>query len=180
MAGASLIFSPAPYHILSYGTLLGTTVFHTFFNSVTSFKVLERPQFAILQRALFPIYFGMQTVLPVAMAITYPGSNMATGGLSGVFDKSNRWGVLVPLATVCLTGLVNWAYFLPVTNAITAKRRQQEKKDGKRSWDSPPHSEEMKALNKKFGQIHGLSSLVNLITVIAAVTYGFTLSSMIQ
>jgi hypothetical protein len=55
-----------------------------------------------------------------------------------------------------------------------------EKKDGKRSWDAAPHSQEMVALNKEFGQLHGISSLLNVITFIATVTYGFTLSTRIQ
>lgn len=33
----------------------------------------------------------------------------------------------------------------------------------------------MKALNKKFGMLHGISSLFNLIAFAAAVGYGFTL-----
>lgn len=55
-----------------------------------------------------------------------------------------------------------------------------ETKDGKKSYDSPPHSQEMTALNKKFGKIHGLSSLFNLVTFIAVVAYGFTLGSRIH
>ncbi|KAI0180971.1 hypothetical protein GGR52DRAFT_567222 [Hypoxylon sp. FL1284] len=183
MSERPLLFSPAPYHILSYGTLLGTQVFHTFVNSVSSFKVLERPQFAILQRALFPTYFGIQAAAPVLLAITYPGgTNILKGldtpsSLAGVFHSSNRWGVLLPLGTILATGLVNLAYFLPETNKVTALRRKQEKKDGKASYDAPPHSKDMTALNKKFGQLHGISSLLNLVTLVATVAYGINLSS---
>lgn len=55
-----------------------------------------------------------------------------------------------------------------------------ETKDGKKSYDAPPHSQEMTALNKQFGKIHGLSSLFNLVTFISVVAYGFTLGSRIQ
>ncbi|KAI6091864.1 hypothetical protein F4821DRAFT_225757 [Hypoxylon rubiginosum] len=182
MSERPIFYSPAPYHILSYGTLLGTQVFHTFINSVASFKVLERPQFAILQREVFPYYFGIQTAAPVLLALTYPGTTRILKGidvpssLAGVFDSSNRWGVLLPLGTVLATGLVNLAYLLPETNKITALRRQQEKKDGKASYDAPPHSKDMAALNKKFGQLHGISSLLNIVTLVATVAYGFNLS----
>ncbi|KAI1402223.1 hypothetical protein F4819DRAFT_455460 [Hypoxylon fuscum] len=183
MAENSILFSLAPYHVLSYGTLLGTQVFHTFINSVASFKVLERPQFAILQRAVFPVYFGIQTAVPAVLALTYPGSrgllaDLGTpSSLAGVFHASNRWGVLVPLGIMSATGLVNLAYLLPETNKVTALRRQQEKKDGKASYDKAPHSKEMVALNKKFGQLHGISSLLNLVTLVATVVYGVKLSS---
>ncbi|KAI1500684.1 hypothetical protein F5X99DRAFT_385122 [Biscogniauxia marginata] len=189
MGEGYLIFSPAPYHILSYGTLLGTQVFHTFINSVTSIKVLERPQFAILQRALFPTYFGIQTAGPVLLALTYPGSSVlrtaldgttTSSSIAGVLHSSNRWGVLVPLVTVFATGLVNLAYLLPETNKVTAKRREQEKEDGKQSYDGPPHSEKMTALNKEFGKLHGISSLLNLITLVATVAYGVNLSSRLE
>ncbi|RYP25399.1 hypothetical protein DL767_008421 [Monosporascus sp. MG133] len=214
MSDRSLLFSPAPYHILSYGTLLGTQVFHTFINATTSLRVLQRPQFAILQRNLFPWYFGIQTVVPVVLAVTYPGNRTLLGaleggsafadrGLAGALAAANRWTVLAPLATVCVTGLINWAYLLPETNKITARRSLQvvwnpilavgsrfangtvfvcrppsaEKKDGKRSYDAPPHSEEMAALNKKFGQVHGMSALLNLVTIVSTVVYGFSLSA---
>ena len=68
---------------------------------------------------------------------------------------------------------------LPATTRCMADRRAQEKKDGKRSWDAPPHSQEMLALNKRFGMLHGISSLLNLVTFVATVVYGFTLSSRI-
>jgi hypothetical protein len=52
-----------------------------------------------------------------------------------------------------------------------------EKKDGKKAYDAGPHSPEMQALNKRFGILHGVSSLLNLGTLITTVLYGFTLSS---
>ncbi|RYP92667.1 hypothetical protein DL770_001180 [Monosporascus sp. CRB-9-2] len=188
MSDRSLLFSPAPYHILSYGTLLGTQVFHTFINATTSLRVLERPQFAVLQRNLFPWYFGIQTVMPVVLAVTYPGKRTLLGalegssafvdrGVAGVLVAANRWTVLAPLATACVTGLINWAYLLPETNRVVARRSLQEKKDGKRSYDAPPHSDEMAALNKKFGQVHGISSLLNLVTIVSTIVYGFSLST---
>jgi hypothetical protein len=38
----------------------------------------------------------------------------------------------------------------------------------------------MQVLNKRFGQIHGISMLVNLGTIIATVAYGFTLGARLQ
>ncbi len=101
----------------------------TFINSIISFKVLQRPQFGILQRAVFPAYFGIQVAAPVALAITYPGGGgrlaVLPQGISGVLHPANRWGVLVPLTAAFVTGLTNLVYFLPETNKVTAQRRQQ-------------------------------------------------------
>ena len=55
--------------------------------------------------------------------------------------------------------------------------KKTEKKDGKKSYDAPPHSQEMLALNKRFGMLHGISSLLNMATFVATVVYGVTLSS---
>lgn len=51
-----------------------------------------------------------------------------------------------------------------------------ETRDGKKSYDPPPHSKEMVALNKRFGRVHGLSSLINMISIVATVYYGVVLS----
>ncbi|KAM0500299.1 hypothetical protein ACHAPB_005642 [Verticillium nonalfalfae] len=179
MAG-SIFFSPAPYHIISYGTLLGTTFFHSFVNGITMFRVLERPSFSAAQNALFPIYFALQTALPAILALTYPGSSNPLGvasGLGGLLDEANFRGTLLPIATMFVTGAVNLLVVLPATQKIIAARYAQEKKDGKKSYDAAPHSQEMQALNKRFGKMHGVSSLLNLGTFIATIAYGFTLGS---
>ena len=38
----------------------------------------------------------------------------------------------------------------------------------------------MRALNKRFGILHGVSSLLNLSTLLAAIAYGFTLGIRVQ
>ncbi|KAK3322533.1 hypothetical protein B0H66DRAFT_515050 [Apodospora peruviana] len=180
MAGSSLpVLSPGPYHILSYGTLLGTTFFHTFVGGIVSYQVLTRPQFAALMAKIFPVYFSMQTALPVVIALTYPATSYRPGlsGVTGVLDSSNRWSVLVPLAAIFASGLANLAVVGPATTKCMNERRLQEKKDGKKSHDAPPHSQEMAALNKKFSTLHGVSSLLNLGTFIATVAYGFSLAA---
>ncbi|KZF24159.1 hypothetical protein L228DRAFT_245047 [Xylona heveae TC161] len=175
--------SPAPYHILSYGTLLGTSVFQSFVGGIVAFKVLPRPQFSTLQRHTFPIYFSMQTVLPVILALTYPGERSlldpsVTSGssLSGVLAEQNRIGVLAPLATMFVTGLVNLVFLMPRAHQTMRERAHQGTIDGKQSYDKGPHSPRMTQLNKRFGKIHGASTLLNLAGLVATVCYGFTLS----
>lgn len=94
-------------------------------NSVIAHRVLERPQFAVLQRNVFPVYFGMQTVLPVIMALSYPGSKIAAAGWRGVFNEANRYDVLLPIATIFVSSLVNWILVMPATNAVSDKRYAQ-------------------------------------------------------
>ncbi|KAG5977510.1 hypothetical protein E4U55_006739 [Claviceps digitariae] len=181
MAG-SILVSPAPYHIISYGALLGTSLFHSFINGPTVFKVVERPVFSAIQARLFPIYFGMQTAIPVVLALTFPGNPLlgVSSGPSGLLETSSRWESLAPIATMFVSGLLNLVVVLPATNKVIKERRGQVKRDGKEYYEEGPHSEEMRALSKKFGRLHGISSLLNLFTIGAAVTYGFTLASRLQ
>ncbi|KAG6038529.1 hypothetical protein E4U41_004122 [Claviceps citrina] len=178
----SILVSAAPYHIISYGALLGTSFFHSFINGPTIFDVVERPVFSTIQANLFPIYFGMQTTLPVILALTFPGNPLlgVSSGTSGLLETTSRWQSLAPIATMFVTGLVNLAVMLPLTKQVMKERRGQVRRDGKQYWEPGPHSEEMRALNKKFGKLHGISSLLNLVTIASAVTYGFTLGSRLQ
>jgi len=52
--------------------------------------------------------------------------------------------------------------------------------DGKKSYDAPPHSQKMTELNKKFGKLHGVSTLINLGAVIATLAYGVVLGGRLQ
>jgi hypothetical protein len=197
MASLGLLASPTPYHILAYGTLLGTEVFQSFIAGVQAYRVLPRPQFSTLQSALFPIYFSMQTTLPVVLALTFPGSTHGTqissttsttswgvshtaGGLAGIFEPTNRWPVLIPLATIFITSLVNLVYVGPTTTKVMKERKHQETRDGKKSYDDPPQSTEMQALNRRFATMHGISSLLNMVGCVATVSYGFYLAGRID
>ncbi|KAK2592907.1 hypothetical protein QQS21_009402 [Conoideocrella luteorostrata] len=181
MAG-SIFVSAAPYHILSYGTLLGASFFHSFITGPILFKTMERPVFGAAMGNIFPIYFGMQTAIPIILALTFPGNTLlgVSSGIPGILDASNRWPSLAPIATMFLTGLLNLVVLLPATNKVIKDRSGQGKRDGKEWHVEGPHSEEMRALSKKFGMLHGISSLLNLTTIISAVAYGFTLGSRLQ
>jgi hypothetical protein len=180
MSQKSIFVSAAPYHILSYGTLLGVEIWQSFVGGIVSFRALPRAQFATLQTALFPIYFNMQAALPIIMALTYPAERTTIGtipsGFAGVLHAQNRLHVLTPLAIVFVTAVVNRLYIQPATVKCMRERKHQETRDGKKSYDPAPHSEAMRALNKKFGILHGASSGVNVLACIASVWYGFTLA----
>ena len=143
------------------------------------FKALPRPQFAAVQTRLFPIYFGIQSVVPLILAATYPGGgpNIDASGITGLLETHNRWGFLLPILTMGASGLVNLLVLLPATKTCMAERYAQERKDGKKSYDPVPHSQEMQALNRKFGKLHGVSSLLNLSAFVATVVYGVALSA---
>jgi len=186
MPDLSILGSLAPYHLISYGTLLGTEFFQSFIGGIVAYKALPRAQFSSLQQAIFPIYFSLQTALPVVLALTYPGSHQTLAsssipsGLGGVLAESNRVSVLLPLTTIFATSVANLLLVGPATTKIMRERKHQETKDGKKSYDSPPHSKEMMKMNKAFGRLHGISTLLNMAGYFATVWYGVTLAERLQ
>lgn len=176
MSPPSPFLSPATYHLLSYGTLLGSTLFQSFVSGVIAFRVLPRPQFSTLQRHTFPVYFTLQTLAPLALLVTYPSGGPASL-LGSVFSSSAH----VPTATdvracwligtMFFTGLTNLAYLGPKTTRIMGQRKHQETRDGKKSYEGGPHSPEMQRLNRLFGRLHGLSTMVNLAGLCAMIWY---------
>lgn len=58
--------------------------------------------------------------------------------------------------------------------------RTIETRDGKKSYDPAPHSKDMQRLNKAFGRMHGASSLLNMVALLATMWYGVTLAERIQ
>jgi hypothetical protein len=184
MTSLSAFKSPATYHLLrypplhppqfihnlttpSYGTLIGSTVFQSFIGGITAYRALPRAQFSTLQKAIFPPYFVLQTLAPVALWLTYPRSLFRPAA----HDTSNTYLI----STMFVTALLNLVYVGPQTTEVMRLRKHQETRDGKKSWDEGPHSEEMVKLNKRFGILHGVSSLVNMVGLGAMVWYGAVL-----
>ncbi|KKZ61707.1 hypothetical protein EMCG_03736 [[Emmonsia] crescens] len=179
-----MVESLAPFHLLSYGTLLGAQVYQTFVGGIIAFKTLPRPQFSTLQASIFPVYFSIQTALPLVVAITYPGVKTFMGrgpsSLSGVLAEDQRTTTLLPLLTMFLAGLTNRLVLGPMTAKIMRQKNHQGMIDGKKSYDPPPHSKEMLRLNKSFARVHGVCSLVSLLSLSSAVWYGVVLADRLE
>ena len=88
-------------------------------------QVLHRPQFSVLQANLFPIYFSLQSVLPVVLAFTYPAAPGGSSGFSGVLASSNRLSTLTPLSLMLISGLSNLLVVGPATTKCMRDRRNQ-------------------------------------------------------
>jgi hypothetical protein len=56
------------------------------------------------------------------------------------------------------------------------QRHKLEKEEGK-NYNEPGVSAQMRALNAKFGMLHGISSLANLVAVIALTFHGLWIGS---
>lgn len=94
-----------------------------------AFRSLPRAQFSTLQQGIFPVYFGMQTALPILLAITYPGEKTVLrrtdSSLAGVLAPENRYTVLAPLALIFSMGLANATIVGPATTRVMRQRKHQ-------------------------------------------------------
>ncbi|PPQ62791.1 hypothetical protein CVT24_000485, partial [Panaeolus cyanescens] len=129
-----------------------------------------RQQFGNLQHKTFPVYF----VLSMALS----SSLLAVWTLNHPNVLKNLTQPLVAdVAQAYLLGSVlagqGFNYFIigPLTSKTMFKRHKLEKEEGK-LYSEPGVSAEMKSLNRRFGMLHGISSLANLNAVIALGLHG--------
>lgn len=127
MPDLSVLGTLPPYHLLTWGTLLGTEVFQSFVGGITAYRALPRAQFASLQSALFPVYFSIQTAAPVILALTYPGDRLRNvpSGPSGLIAAGDKWGTLIPVLTIFATSLSNLVMVGPWTTRVMKERKHQ-------------------------------------------------------
>lgn len=164
MALLSTLSTLAPYHLLAYSLLFGATTYQSFFAGIVAFKTLPYNHFSALQAHVFPVYFSGQSILSLFLLLTRPVD----------FAESANLACLT-LVLSAATGLLNMLVLSPLTRRVMEARRKQEGIDGKSCKDPNP-SDEMRALNKRFGKIHGISVLLNLAGFISLILYGIVLS----
>lgn len=145
-------------HVLCYGAWLGTIVWTTFVAGIVMFKNLPRQTFGRLQAKLFPIYFGLCAAL---CAVLLGLLHYATPG------APPREALL--LAIGLGTSLANWAVVEPAATGLMLQRYALENAPG------PRDEAGIKALYKRFGALHGVSSLLNLAALVVAVGHGWYL-----
>jgi hypothetical protein len=85
-------------------------------------------------QAIFPVYFGFQTALPVVLALTWPGERLASvggavarqnAGYKGLFADENFWIALTPIALMFGTSLLNLVWLGPATTKVMKERKHQ-------------------------------------------------------
>lgn len=104
---STLFDSLAPYHLLLYSTLLGSSLYQTFINTKVCFNALPRTAFRTLQKRIFPIYFRSQLVLILLSALTVPPY-----GINSLREHKADW--ILYFVTGVTTGL-NLVVFEPRT-----------------------------------------------------------------
>ncbi|KAF5377611.1 hypothetical protein D9615_005124 [Tricholomella constricta] len=129
-----------------------------------------RQHFGNLQHKTFPIYFVLSIILSSSLLVLWTISHphvITHIAHPTVADVAQAYAL-----TIVLLGQgFNYFTIGPLTSKIMFMRRKLEKEEGK-TYNEPGISVEMKALNRQFGMLHGVSSLVNLAAVIALSFHG--------
>ncbi|KAJ5902230.1 hypothetical protein N7495_002758, partial [Penicillium taxi] len=158
------------YHL----STLKLTVRQTFFNGIIAFKSLSRPAFGIHQAAIFPVYFSLQSFLPILVALTGLKSSQSAGDATNILSHL-YWC----MATVSIAGLINLIIFRPLTrNAVEARNLQglMDRRGNNPHFISP----EKKALDRRFKYIHATSICINFGGLIATGQYGSILAKLLD
>ncbi|KAF8641020.1 hypothetical protein AX17_000665 [Amanita inopinata Kibby_2008] len=164
------LISPSGLYMIAYAWMFGMSLWITFFGGIIAYRALPRQQFGTLQHKTFPIYFTISILLSSYM-LTYwvfmHPDVMIHIARPTVADVAQAYALLTVLGAQSFNRFVVG----PMTSRTMFQRHRLEKEEGK-NYNEPNVSSQMKALNRRFGMLHGISSLANLSAVIALGFHG--------
>ncbi|KAJ7102291.1 hypothetical protein B0H15DRAFT_814008 [Mycena belliarum] len=164
------LFNLSGLYAVAYAWLFGMSLWISFFGGVIAYKTLPRVQFGTLQHKTFPIYFVLSIILGSTLLGLWTLSHPAVlthYSSPLVADVAQAY----TLALVILSQASNYFIVGPLTSKTMFERMKLEKDEGK-TYSESGVSDKMKALNRRFGMLHGVSSLANLGAVIALGFHG--------
>lgn len=166
-AAKSTSFLPAAglgfAHVLTYSFWAGTLMWTSFVFGIVAFKNLPRQTFGHLQSKLFPLYFTLSTAAPTLLLATL---HYATGG--AIPQKQ-----LVLLGISAVSSLLNLFVVEPLATKVMFERYELENSYFR---DEAAISN----LKKSFGKFHGISSLLNLATLVCCIGHGYFLGAILK
>lgn len=150
-------------YLLSFATAWGTSLWVTFIGGIIMFKHLPRHQFGNLQSKMFPAYFS---IVAVCAAICLSGFGMLHPWKASSFTEKTQ---IVCLAISLIFTLANILVFEPLTIKTMRERHKLEREESigdevglSKNREVAKRNPRLAKINKKFGMVHGLSSLANL------------------
>ncbi|CAE6468636.1 unnamed protein product [Rhizoctonia solani] len=159
----------ALYQLL-YSYVFGATLWGSFIAGFIAFRAIPRQQFGLLQSRTFPVFFSTSTGVTTTLLGIWIGTHKEI--LVDIFDLSSPAVIQAwVLASAATCNAVNLVYLGPKTTETMFKRHKLERAE-KVQYSDPAASAEMKALNKQFGALHGISSLLNLFSLFCLAVHG--------
>ncbi|GAB4830559.1 hypothetical protein Ancab_020324 [Ancistrocladus abbreviatus] len=150
-------------HLLCFSTAWGAALWVTFIGGIIMFKNLPRHQFGNLQSKMFPAYF---TLVGVCCGVSVAAFGYLHPWKSSSPAEKYQLGFLV---FSLLFNLTNLFIFTPMTVEMMKQRHKVEREQNigeevgwSKNREVAKVNPQLAAMNKKFGMIHGLSSLANI------------------
>ncbi|KAJ3687460.1 hypothetical protein LUZ61_016624 [Rhynchospora tenuis] len=152
-------------HLLCFATSFGAALWVTFIGGIIMFKHLPRHQFGNLQGKMFPAYFALISVCAAvcvaAFAYLHPWKSASS-------LERYQLGFLLSALGFDLSNLL---VFTPMTIEMMKKRHKIERElsigeevGWSKNVEVAKKNPNLAAMNKKFGMIHGFSSLANIMS----------------
>ncbi|KAI7992284.1 hypothetical protein ACSBR2_021350 [Camellia fascicularis] len=152
-------------HLLCFSTAWGAALWVTFIGGIIMFKNLPRHQFGNLQSKMFPAYF---TMVGACCAISAASFGYLHPWKSASIAEKYQLGFLLSAFAFNLSNLF---VFTPMTIEMMKQRHKVEREENigeeigwSKNQEAAKVNPKLKAMNKKFGMIHGLSSLANIMS----------------
>uniref|UniRef100_A0A2N9J846 TMEM205-like domain-containing protein n=1 Tax=Fagus sylvatica TaxID=28930 RepID=A0A2N9J846_FAGSY len=152
-------------HILCYSTAFGSALWVTFIGGIIMFKNLPRHQFGNLQSKMFPAYFSM---VGICCAVSVGSFGYLHPWKSSSIAEKYQLGFLLSAFAFNLSNLF---VFTPMTIEMMKQRHKVEKESNigeevgwSKNVEVAKVNPKLKGMNKKFGMIHGFSSLANILS----------------
>ncbi|KAK7356340.1 hypothetical protein VNO80_15610 [Phaseolus coccineus] len=152
-------------YLLSFSTAFGAALWVTFIGGIIMFKNLPRHQFGNLQSKMFPAYFSM---VGACCAISVASFGYLHPWKTSSTTERYQLGFLLSSFAFNLTNLF---VFTPMTIEMMKQRHKVERESNigeevgwSKNVEVAKSNPKLKAMNKKFGMIHGLSSLANIMS----------------
>ncbi|KAJ8503930.1 hypothetical protein OPV22_004816 [Ensete ventricosum] len=168
-------------HLLAFSTAWGAALWVTFIGGIIMFKNLPRHQFGNLQSKMFPAYF---MVVSVCAAVSVAAFAYLHPWRSASSVERYQLGFLLSALGFDLSNLI---VFTPMTIEMMKKRHKIERDlsigeeiGWSKNMEVAKTNVQLAAMNKKFGMIHGLSSLANIIAFGSLAMHSWYLTGKIQ
>ncbi len=143
-------------HLFTFVFWYGTLLYFTFVQAPILFKTLPRQLFGEVQSHLFPAYYLISYICGALLVVTYhllhPLKNYVPQDC-------------VRITALCLMLLFSLAQGLWIGPKVAQLRVERQAAEEKK--DQP----QVDLLSKEFGKAHGISSLFNLVVILAGTVY---------
>ncbi|RPB21909.1 hypothetical protein L211DRAFT_789661 [Terfezia boudieri ATCC MYA-4762] len=166
-----------PAHILIFGASFGSQLYQSFISGPISYSTLPRQQFSHLQARTFPIYFALQTLSAPLLLLTLPrGAQDSLVTLCKPSENPAFNTTVFPILVAFVTSAANMLVVGPMAGRMMEKRRkvlEELEKGVDGGVTKELGNKKLKELGKAFGRVHGISTVLNLVGVVAVGVVGW-------